>query len=114
VPDIAFDKFEEKFVAPSKEEGFQEVMEWKFAVGPKVRGLLVLVSSLCSSFALYLGRPYARPLLFPFLFPLLCVLLVALFFPFAPPDFRGGGGGGGGVAMNEVDAEEERWRERSK
>eukprot|EP00802_Teleaulax_amphioxeia_P011496 Tamp_11529.p1 GENE.Tamp_11529~~Tamp_11529.p1 ORF type:complete len:608 (+),score=146.46 Tamp_11529:141-1826(+) len=35
VPDIAFQKFEEKFEPPDVREGFQEVIKWDFAVGPK-------------------------------------------------------------------------------
>ena len=36
VPDVAFEKFEEKFVPPDVQEGFEEVITWDFAVGPKV------------------------------------------------------------------------------
>ena len=39
VPDIAFQKFEEKFEPPEVREGFQEVIKWDFAVGPKVSRL---------------------------------------------------------------------------
>jgi hypothetical protein len=40
VPDIAYNSFASKFVAPEPSEGFSEVVTWEFAVGPQVvRGL---------------------------------------------------------------------------
>ena len=53
VPDIAFDKFEEKFVPPDLQEGFRDVIKWEFAVGPKVRRFLC---ALALSFAPALNR----------------------------------------------------------
>jgi hypothetical protein len=36
VPDIAFDTFYKKLVEPAVEEGFTDVVEWHFCVGPQV------------------------------------------------------------------------------